>query len=58
MRSYSRSYDEDNGQLEFTFGDEQNEQPTRRFVLKVAKRAGISVPHARAAIVANGPRYE
>jgi len=58
MSNYNRNSSEDNAQPEFAFEDERYEQPTRRFVLKVAKRANISEPHARAVIVANGPRHD
>ena len=58
MSFNSRNKEENNSQLEFAFEPEPDERPTRRSVYKLAKRAGISEPHARAALMANEPRHD
>ncbi len=47
-----------NTQLEFVFEDEQEERPNRLAVKLLAKRARISEPHARTALLVNGPRHD
>jgi hypothetical protein len=57
MTKYNKFSECYNGQLDL-FEHERDEPPTLRAVHKLAERAGISESHARAALVANGPRHD
>jgi hypothetical protein len=49
---------DDNAQVEFAFNVDDDDRPTRRAVDRLAKRASISEPHARAALSANGSHHD
>jgi hypothetical protein len=58
MRPYNKLFDENKAQLEFEFFGAEDERPNKWAVRHLAKAAGISPEHARAALCANGPRND
>lgn len=56
--SYNKSSNENNAHIESAVPCEHYDRPDRHAVRWLAKLAGISELHARAALLANRPRHD